>query len=572
MEAHHRSDEDRREDSGWPPSVTLDPERVLELLTGDRFYSDVSAALREAVLNAIDAVHRREQEQPGEFVPEITVILNREDQSLVVSDNGVGMSPDDITRLFAKVGASAATEEASKESVGEFGIGVISYFMAGDSFLVETVSEDSRPIGLEFFRALLAGGTAREFDASRTARGTMIRIELRDSATFDVLREKFAHWCRDVAGLTCRIEPEGEELSQKGAEQGNEVELKALPGWVERTHLRPVSDPAGWDAMTGSSNIAVLYRGVFVQEFEAPGVWGVEGSIDVDPKHFKPRLNRESFVAHEFEPQVMELLKQCHPSILEAMVSPLQEALNEGVLAGWTRRRWATLWLTIPRSEQYVKAAEAWDLVFSRIPAFEKGTESEWEEVALEDIENMGDKVYVAPMSHETPNDAVAAAVRLLRSTGRPVVRGLRMERNWMPHASRAYGTTADLIANVFADRLPELIPVSTVAEQLLDEIGKVAPLFTGPPMVDVVRLGEETVPILRLGGSRLVVNVDHEAGKAILVDTLRENRGTPSLLASVARHATAQLRDAARPFSGSTTTPEILSPIRRRFIRSRVG
>ena len=571
MEARHSSDDRRPEGSGWPPSVTLDQERVLELLTGDRFYSDASAALREAVLNAIDAVHRREQEQRGEFAPEISVILNRDDQSLVVSDNGVGMNEDDITRLFAKVGASAATEETSKESVGEFGIGAISYYMAGDSFRVETVSDGGRPIGLEFSRALLAGGAAVEFGASRQTRGTTIRIGLRDKATFDVLEEKFAHWCRDVDGLKGCIEPEGEELRQKGADQGNEVELKGLPKWVERTHLRPVSEPTGWNAMTGNSKIAVLYRGVFVQEFEARGIWGIEGSIDVDPKYFKPRLNRESFVARDFEPQVVEVLKQCHPAILKAMVDPLAEALDDGALAGWNRRRWASLWLAIPRSERYAKATQAWDLVFSKIPAFERGTDSEWEAVALEDIEQMGDKVYVAPMSDDNVKHAVTAAVRLLRNTGRPVVRGLRSESNWMRHASRTYGTTADLIANVFAERLPKLVRVSTVAAELLDAIGKVAPLFTGPPVVDVVRLGEGTVPILRLG-NRLLVNVDHAAGSAILEDTLRENRGTPSLLASVARHAAAQLSEAAGALSKSTATPEVLSPIRRRYIRSRLG
>ena len=571
MKAPHSLDQGRPENLGWPPSVTLDQERVLELLTGDRFYSDVSAALREAVLNAIDAVHRVEREQAGGVAPEIRVILNQEDQSLVVSDNGVGMNEDDITRLFAKVGASAATEETSKESVGEFGIGVISYFMAGDSFRVETVRNGGGPIGLEFSRALLAGGTAVEFEASRKTRGTTIRIDLRDRATFDVLWEKFAHWCRDVDGLQGVIEPEGEELRQRGADQGNEVELEGLPSWVERTHLRPVSDPTGWNAMTGNSRIAVLYRGVFVQEFEARGIWGIEGSIDVDPKYFKPRLNRESFVERDFEPQVVEFLEQCHPAILKAMVNPLAEALEEGELAGWNRRRWASLWLAIPRSERYAKATEAWDRVFSRIPAFERGTDREWEPVSLEDIEQMGDQVYVAPMSDDKVNDAVTAAVRLLRNTGRPVVRGLRTENNWMRHASRTYGTTADLIANVFAERVPRLVRVSTVAENLLDAIGKVAPLFTGPPVVDVVRLGGGTVPIFRLG-NRLLVNVDHEAGSAILEDTLRENRGTPSLLASVARNAASQLSQAAGALSRSTATPEVLSPIRRRFIKSRLG
>lgn len=118
-------------DEPWPPLFTLDQERILNLLTGDRFYSNPSAALREAVLNAVDAVQRR---RTNAFEPDITVTFNIDDLTIAVADNGIGMNRADVNSLFTKVGASAATAEAKKKSVGEFGIGVISYFMAGDAF------------------------------------------------------------------------------------------------------------------------------------------------------------------------------------------------------------------------------------------------------------------------------------------------------------------------------------------------------------------------------------------------------------------------------------------------------
>ncbi|MCY4255476.1 MAG: ATP-binding protein [Gammaproteobacteria bacterium] len=558
------------EDSGWPPELSLDQERVLNLLTGDRFYTDASAALREAVLNAIDAVHRRREEGSEDFSPTVQVTLNREDLYLEVSDNGVGMDQEDVARLFTKVGASAAMANSRNGAVGEFGIGVISYFMAGDVFQVETVGLSGHRIGLTFHKTMLAGGRATEVESSRSARGTTIRITLRDSGTFDLLAEKYPHWCRDVDGLTARIEPDGRELRQKGLDQGDAVDLHGLPNWVERALLRPVSDPTGWEGMTGNSKVAVLYRGVFVQEFEAAGIWGIEGSIDVDPKYFKPSLNRESFVASKFEPEVMQLLNDCHPAILDAMVRPLTKALDDGVLAKWHSRRWASLWLAIPRSAAYESVTNSWDSVFSRIPAFEKKTEKDWQAVSLNDIEQMGNKVYVAPMADEEIQDTVEAAVRLLYGKGEPVVRGLRREDHWMQNVSVAYGTTADLIIHVFPDRIPTLVPVSNSAEQLLNEIATVAPLFTGPPKVDLVRLGRETASILRLQ-DRLLVNIDHEAGLALLEETLRENRGSPSLIACVAKHSPDQLREAAEVLSMSPGDPEVLSPMRRQFIKDNV-
>ena len=559
-----------KNDLDWPPSFTLDQEKVLELLTGDRFYSDPSAALREAVLNAIDAVHRRRQESP-DLSPDILLTLNGEDQTLTVADNGVGMDDEDVGRLFAKVGASAATEELKKESVGEFGIGVVSYFMAGDAFQLDTWNGKDSAIGLEFSRAMLAGGKAREVQATRKSQGTTVRISVRNNQTFVLLREKFSHWCRDVEGLRACVIPDGEELQQHGAEETEEVSVAGLPAWVERTRLRPVSNPTGWEAMTGNSSVAVLYRGVFVQEFEAANVWGLEGSIDVDPKYFKPRLNREGFVAGEFGTQVTEVLKQYHPAVLEAMVRPLVAALERGALEKWTQRRWATLWLSIPRSAEYAEATRAWDAVFSRIPAFEMAGGDGWEPASLEQIEGFEDDVYLAPHAGERSNDVVRAAIRFLRNTGRPVVRGLRYDRHWMTNAFRSYGTTADLVVQVFAERIPKLIRIADVAEEILGSIDRVAPLFTGPPVVDVVRLGQESVPVLRLAG-RLVVNIDHEDGRRILEDALQENRGPVSLLASTARHASGHLTQVAAAVSGVNASQEVLSPIRRRFIRSRTA
>ena len=559
-----------KNDLDWPPSFTLDQEKVLELLTGDRFYSDPSAALREAVLNAIDAVHRRRQKSPG-LSPEIQVTLNSQDQSLTVADNGLGMDGEDISRLFAKVGASAATEEMRKESVGEFGIGVISYFMAGDLFQVDTRNGEASAIGLEFSKTMLAGGKAREIQPTRKSQGTTIRINVRDKQTLDLLREKFPHWCRDVEGLDACVMPSGEKLRQPGADETDEVTVPGLPQWVEGTHLRPVSHPTGWDAMTGNSSVAVLYRGIFVQEFEAAGIWGIEGSIDVDPKYFKARLNRESFVADEFGPQVMAVLSKCHPVVLTAMVKPLVAALRDGALARWNQKRWASLWLSIPRSTEYAEATQAWDAVFSTIPAFEIAVRNIWEPASLQQIERFEEDVYVAPLADERSSDVVGAAVRFLRNTGKPVIRGLRYDKNWMRHASRSFGTTADLVARVFSDRIPKLVRISTVANGILESIDRVAPLFTGPPVVDVVRLGPESVPVLRLT-RRLVINVDHDAGRQILEDALRENRGPVSLLASTARYASGHLMQVATAVSAGRAPPEILSPIRRRFIRSRTA
>ena len=87
----------------WPPKFSLDGKQILDLLTGDRFYSARDAALREAALNAIDACGRRRNDE-ADIDPEIEIIFDEQAQTITITDNGDGMSREDLVSLFAKVG------------------------------------------------------------------------------------------------------------------------------------------------------------------------------------------------------------------------------------------------------------------------------------------------------------------------------------------------------------------------------------------------------------------------------------------------------------------------------------
>lgn len=552
----------------WPPRFTIDQERVLNLLTGDRFYSNSSAALREAILNAIDAVYRRRLQEPS-LAPSITVTFNRSNQTLIVDDNGDGMDPQAMIHLFTQIGASAAELESGRGSVGEFGIGVISYFMAGDSFSVQTFDGSSERIGLKFTRQMLTGGIAKELPASRDTRGTTVEINIRDDATFKLLLESFPHWCRDVSGLTGSVQPDGKGLNQGGLFQGQPVSDLPAPQWVEHAHLSPVSSPTGWEAMSGESTIAILYRGVFVQQFTVRRLWGIEGSIDVDPKHFKTRLNREGFIEGQFQAEVEQFLKQSHPLILKEMAHHLSRALRSGDLDKWTERRWATLWLSIPRDKAYEATAEAWDAIFRGLPAFELAVGNRWEPYSLEQLIALEGPLYVAPLPDEKrkPTDLIDAALRLLRHTRRNVIRGLRRDRGWLRDAGNYFETTADLIIKVFATEIPELIPLTQKAESILAEVAPLVTLFKGDPSVDLVRISSNSPPVLRLR-SRLILNIDNRAGRAIVDEALDDNKGPWSLITITARHSHEHVSQVAAAVKDASLSPERLGLVKRRFIR----
>ena len=93
-----------------------------------------------------------------------------------------------VTDLFTKIGASAAEfDPRGKGVIGEFGIGVASYFMSADEFEIETCAGNEPAIGLKFRKDMFAGGSAEEFASTRMERGTTLRLQIRSEETFSLL-------------------------------------------------------------------------------------------------------------------------------------------------------------------------------------------------------------------------------------------------------------------------------------------------------------------------------------------------------------------------------------------------
>jgi molecular chaperone HtpG len=111
------------------------------------------------------------------------VAFNRENRVIVVDDSGDGMGRTQMVDLFTKVGASASelagADTATAQSlIGTFGIGVISYFMLADEYVVQTKRVDEAAIGLRFSTAMLDGESAEDVEATREATGTTLQIPL----------------------------------------------------------------------------------------------------------------------------------------------------------------------------------------------------------------------------------------------------------------------------------------------------------------------------------------------------------------------------------------------------------
>lgn len=123
-------------------------------------YSEHDIFLRELISNGTDAITKRAAFARTHNVElpegEINVLVNAKDKTITISDNGVGMTEEEIEKYITQLAFSGAREfveniekEGQKGSdiIGKFGLGFYSSFMVADKVIVDSLSwqEGSKP-------------------------------------------------------------------------------------------------------------------------------------------------------------------------------------------------------------------------------------------------------------------------------------------------------------------------------------------------------------------------------------------------------------------------------------------
>lgn len=117
----------------------IETHRVVQLLA-KQIYQSPLALLRENTQNAFDAVRQRLHKQP-QFQPMIKLTLAQE--KITITDNGIGMSAEDLQKHYWTAGSSSKNNEHARAAgvVGTFGIGAMANFGIADRLVVETESD-----------------------------------------------------------------------------------------------------------------------------------------------------------------------------------------------------------------------------------------------------------------------------------------------------------------------------------------------------------------------------------------------------------------------------------------------
>ena len=158
-------------------------------------YSDNEIFLRELVSNAVDAVQKINRLAAlGQYNGEVgqgkvEVAFDADKKTITISDNGIGMTADEIKKYINQIAFSGATEFLEKfkdakdanELIGKFGLGFYSAFMVAEKVEINTLSYQD---GAAPARWICDGSTEFEISAGdRATRGTEITLYINADST-----------------------------------------------------------------------------------------------------------------------------------------------------------------------------------------------------------------------------------------------------------------------------------------------------------------------------------------------------------------------------------------------------
>ena len=157
-------------------------------------YSNKDIFLRELISNASDALDKRrieclkDSELAENEKPEIKIAADSEKKTLTVSDNGIGMTRDELIQYLGTIAKSgtkeflkaAKNQDTQNELIGQFGVGFYSVFMVADK--VEVIT---RKLGTqETYRFESEGDGSYTISESeqRDECGTTVTLHLRENS------------------------------------------------------------------------------------------------------------------------------------------------------------------------------------------------------------------------------------------------------------------------------------------------------------------------------------------------------------------------------------------------------
>ena len=265
--------------------------------------------MRELVSNGCDAVSKMKRlismgeaslaPEEGEAPWRIDVVADAEKGTLTFTDNGIGMTAEEVKKYIAQVAFSGAEEFLKKykpedgESgiIGHFGLGFYSAFMVSKKVVIDTKSYQE---GAQAVRWTSEDGMQYDLeDSDRAARGTSITLYLNDED------KEFANlWTlRSTLEKHCQFMPVPIYVSEvKAPKEGEEEKEAPAPEQINDTSPLWLKRPAD----VTDEEYREFYHKVF-HDYDEPLFWihlNAEYPFNLKGILYFPKLKNE-FTANE---------------------------------------------------------------------------------------------------------------------------------------------------------------------------------------------------------------------------------------------------------------------------------
>ena len=207
-------------------SLSINSENIFPIIK-KWLYSDHDIFYRELVSNACDAVTKLKKLEvmgeysfPEDYKAKVTVELDPETKSASVTDNGIGMTFEEVDEYINQIAFSGAQDFLEKykdktsedQIIGHFGLGFYSAFMVADRVTIDTLScqEGAKAVHWES-----DGGTEYEMgDSDRTEVGTTITLYFNE----DSVEFSNEYRVKEVLEKYCSFMPTEIYVTVKGKE------------------------------------------------------------------------------------------------------------------------------------------------------------------------------------------------------------------------------------------------------------------------------------------------------------------------------------------------------------------
>jgi molecular chaperone HtpG len=203
-------------------------------------YSDNEIFLRELVSNAVDATQKiKRLASLGQYNGElgdlrVEIAFDADKKTITISDNGLGMTADEIKKYINQIAFSGATEFVEKfkeakdanEIIGRFGLGFYSAFMVADKVEIQTLSYQE---GAEPAYWVCDGSTEFEIGEGTLAeRGTEVTLHINSESEEFLSKYKL----QEILDKYCKFLPVPIQFGTKPEEVEDGVDEKGEPKFV----------------------------------------------------------------------------------------------------------------------------------------------------------------------------------------------------------------------------------------------------------------------------------------------------------------------------------------------------